>query len=177
MEKPTAIHESLPEPLPRPQIHTDYDGTNIYINISQADGGATGRGILIGMLSAFGSAVCVVLLLALIYFFRYTTRGRILLDRVGRPGQYDDEQAMLREEAEALEAMDELQRSDYLRAKGTSKRRAKSPSCGIRGECAAEERSLSSSIHTSQSAGDDTDRYISISVSGDTRERRLGVGV
>lgn len=92
---------------------------NIVITINNTgDGGSTGQGILIGMLSAFGSAVFVALLFGLIYFLRNTTRGRILLDRVGRPGQYDDEQQMLREEAEALETMGDLERTEYLRAKG-----------------------------------------------------------
>lgn len=80
--------------------------------------GSTGRGILIGMLSAFGSAVFVVLIFAIFYFFRHTNRGRIFLDRIGRPGEYDDEQALAREEAEALEGMDDLHRAEYLRAKG-----------------------------------------------------------
>lgn len=94
-------------------------GTNIVININSNDG-STGRGILIGLLSAFGSAAFVVLIFAVFYFFRHTNRGRILLDRIGRPGEYDDEQAFAREEAEALEDMDDLQRVEYLRAKGTS---------------------------------------------------------
>lgn len=89
---------------------------SIVININ--DGGSTGRGILIGILSAFGSAGVAVAVLAIFFFFRYTNRGRILLDRIGRPGEYDDEQAFAREEAEALESMDELQRTEYLRAKG-----------------------------------------------------------
>ena len=89
------------------------------INI-RANDGSTGKGILIGMLSAFGSAGFVALIFAVIYFFKYTNRGRIILDRVGRPGQYDDEQAFAREEAEALEVMDDLQRSEYMRAKGTN---------------------------------------------------------
>ena len=88
------------------------------INISSNDG-STGKGILIGMLSAFGSAAFVILVFAIFYFFRYTTRGRILLDRIGRPGEYDDEQALAREEADALEDMDDLERGEYLRAKGT----------------------------------------------------------
>ena len=92
-------------------------GTNIVINISSNDG-STGKGILIGLLSAFGSAAFVALIFAIIYFFRYTSRGRIILDRIGRPGEYDDEQALAREEAEALEEMDDLQRAEYLRAKG-----------------------------------------------------------
>jgi hypothetical protein len=88
----------------------------IVINIS--DAGSTGQGILIGVLSAFGSAGVAVLVLAVFFFFKYTNRGRIILDRIGRPGEYDDEQAFAKEEAEALETMDELQRAEYLRAKG-----------------------------------------------------------
>ena len=88
---------------------------NIVINIT--DGGSTGRGILIGVLSAFGSAGIAVLILAVFFFFRSTNRGRLLLDRIGRPGEFDDEQAFAREEAEALESMDDMQRADYLRAK------------------------------------------------------------
>lgn len=81
--------------------------------------GSTGKGILIGILSAFGSAGVAIIVLAVFFFFRYTQRGRIILDRIGRPGEYDDEQAFAREEAEALETMDELQQAEYLRAKGT----------------------------------------------------------
>jgi hypothetical protein len=80
--------------------------------------GSTGKGILIGMLSAFGSAALVALIMAIVYFFRYTNRGRIFLDRIGRPGEYDDEQQFLREEEEAMADMDEMQRQEYLRAKG-----------------------------------------------------------
>ncbi|KAL2863697.1 SSH4 family protein [Aspergillus lucknowensis] len=78
---------------------------------------STGKGILIGLLSAFGSAAVAVLVLAAFFFFKYTQRGRILLDRMGRPGEFDDEQAFMREEADALEVMDDLSRSEYLRAK------------------------------------------------------------
>ena len=101
---------------PHHKISPDGGPTNIVININ--DGGSTGRGILIGILSAFGSAGVAVLVLAIFFFFRYTNRGRILLDRIGRPGEFDDEQAFAKEEAEALEAMDDLQRAEYLRAKG-----------------------------------------------------------
>ena len=89
--------------------------SSFVINISA---GSTGKGILIGILSAFGSAGIAVLVLAIFFFFRYTNRGRILLDRIGRPGEYDDEQAFAKEEADALETMNELQRTEYLRAKG-----------------------------------------------------------
>ena len=90
--------------------------TNIVISI-RGDDGSTGKGILIGVFSALGSATFVALLVFILYFFRYTSQGRILLDRIGRPGEYDDEQAFAREEAEALETMDDLQRAEYLRAK------------------------------------------------------------
>lgn len=75
-------------------------------------------GILIGILSSFGSAILIALIFLVVYFFRYTTSGRIFLGRIGRPGEYDDEQAFAREEAEALEVMDDMQRVEYLRAKG-----------------------------------------------------------
>lgn len=80
--------------------------------------GSAVSGVVIGLLSSFGSAIFIALIFIVVYFFKYTAGGRILLDRLGRPGEYDDEQAFLREEAEALEEMDDLQRTEYLRAKG-----------------------------------------------------------
>lgn len=80
--------------------------------------GSTAKGILIGLLSAFGSALVALLVISLVLFLRYTQGGQLLLDRIGRPGEYDDEQAFAREEEEALQRMDDLQRSEYLRAKG-----------------------------------------------------------
>lgn len=93
------------------------DGHND-LTMSAPEMGSTGKGILIGIMSAFGSAGLIALVVAIIYFFRFTPRGRVFLDRLGRPGEYDDEQAFLREEEEALEAMDDSQRQEYLRAKG-----------------------------------------------------------
>lgn len=115
----TSYLHSTPSPPDRrsPWREASHDTTNIVINISSNDG-STGKGILIGMLSAFGSAAFVVLVFAAFYFFKYTNRGRIFLHRIGRPGGYDDEQAWVREEADALEDMDDLQRAEYLRAKG-----------------------------------------------------------
>ncbi|KAL9102886.1 MAG: hypothetical protein Q9163_002009 [Psora crenata] len=114
----TSYLQTAPSPTDHrsPWRGAPHDGTNIVINIS-SNNGSTGKGILIGMLSAFGSAAFVVLVFAIFYFFRYTSRGRIFLDRIGRPGDYDDEQALAREEAEALEEMDDLQRMEYFRAK------------------------------------------------------------
>ena len=120
MAKPSTFTTSYSESFETPRTpynQVPYQATNIVISIRNNDG-STGKGILIGMLSAFGSAGIVALIFALIYFFKYTSRGRIILDRVGRPGQYDDEQAFAKEEAEALETMDDLQRAEYLRAKG-----------------------------------------------------------
>jgi len=79
---------------------------------------STINGVVIGLLSSFGSAILIAFIFLVVYFFKYTSSGRILLDRIGRPGEYDDEQAYAREEAEALEEMDDLQRTEYLRAKG-----------------------------------------------------------
>jgi hypothetical protein len=115
----TSTFHQIPGPpssIPNGDVAMPGLSNNIVINIT--DGGSTGRGILIGILSAFGSAGVAVLVLAVFFFFRYTNRGRILLDRIGRPGEFDDEQAFIREEAEALESMDEMQRAEYLRAKG-----------------------------------------------------------
>ncbi|TAQ87757.1 hypothetical protein B7494_g3920 [Chlorociboria aeruginascens] len=78
---------------------------------------STVNGVVIGLLSSFGSAMLIALVFLIIYFFKYTSSGRILLDRMARPGEYDDEQAFVKEEAEALEIMDDLQRAEYLRAK------------------------------------------------------------
>ncbi|KXX73677.1 Protein ssh4 [Madurella mycetomatis] len=75
------------------------------------------NGIVIGLLSSFGSAILILCIFLAFYFVRYTASGRIFLDRIGRPGEYDDEQAFARDEAEALETMDDLQRTEYLRAK------------------------------------------------------------
>lgn len=75
--------------------------------------------VVIGLLSSFGSAILIAFLFIVVYVLRYTAPGRILLDRIGRPGEFDDEQAFAREEAEALESMDDMQRTEYLRAKGS----------------------------------------------------------
>ncbi len=94
----------------------------------QSDVGSAINGVIIGLLSSFGSALLIALVFLVVYFFRYTASGRILLDRIGRPGEYDDEQAFAREEAEALETMDDMQRTEYLRAKGTLPASPASPS-------------------------------------------------
>ena len=133
------------------------------------DAGSTGKGILIGILSAFGSAGVAVLVLAIFFFFKYTNRGRIILDRIGRPGEYDDEQAFIREEAEALETMDELQMAEYLRAKGMSP---------IPAAAAVNQTDLILySIHPSKSTGNSANRYLFITVSCNPRKRSFGLGI
>jgi hypothetical protein len=82
--------------------------------------GSTAKGIMIGVFSVLGAAGFCFLIFTIVYYFRYTQQGRVFLDRITRPGEYDDEQQFAKEEAEALEEMDDLQRAEYLRAKGTS---------------------------------------------------------
>lgn len=117
--QPTTLHTSI-YPLPTSEAsfnspfrhHSHYADQHASRRIT-----STGKGILIGMLSAFGSALLIGIILVLVYLLRYTNRGRIFLDRIGRPGEYDDEQAFIKEESEALEQMDDMQRSEYMRAK------------------------------------------------------------
>jgi hypothetical protein len=73
---------------------------------------------MIGIFSVLGAAGVCLIIAAIVYYFRYTNSGRIFLDRITRPGEYDDEQQFAKEEAEALEEMDDLQRTEYMRAKG-----------------------------------------------------------
>ncbi|CEO59165.1 Putative Protein SSH4 [Penicillium brasilianum] len=109
------IQESLQNVIS--SLSSSPDGTAHDVAASGDSSGSTGKGILIGILSAFGSAAIAFVVLAIFFFFKYTRRGRIMLDRIGRPGEYDDEQAFLREEETAMETMDDLTRSEYLRAK------------------------------------------------------------
>jgi len=74
--------------------------------------------IIVGLLSAFASAILIALAFVALYLYRYPSRSG-WLDFLGRPGEFDDEQAFLREEAEALETMDDMQKTEYLRAKGS----------------------------------------------------------
>jgi hypothetical protein len=76
-------------------------------------------GVIIGLASSFGSIVLIFLVIFIFWASGCAGSGRIILDRIGRPGEYDDEQAFAREEAEALENMDDMSRTEYLRAKGT----------------------------------------------------------
>jgi hypothetical protein len=79
--------------------------------------GSTAKGIMIGIFSVLGAAGVCLIIAAIVYYFRYTNQGRIFLDRITRPGEYDDEQQFAKDEAEALEDMDDLQRTEYMRAK------------------------------------------------------------
>ena len=76
-------------------------------------------GVVIGLVSSFGSIVLIALVIFIFWVSGCASTGRIILDRLGRPGEYDDEQAFARDEAEALEVMDDMARQEYLRAKGT----------------------------------------------------------
>lgn len=79
---------------------------------------STVNGVVIGLLSSFGSAALICLVALCIWWLRYTSSGRIVLDSIGRVGgAFDDAEAYAKEEAEALEQMDDLQRTEYFRAK------------------------------------------------------------
>jgi hypothetical protein len=88
------------------------------VRIARNDPGSTVKGIMIGIFSVLAAAGVCLIIAAIIYYFRYTQQGRIFLDRLSRPGEYDDEQQFAKEEAEALEDMDDIQRTEYMRAKG-----------------------------------------------------------
>lgn len=130
------------------------------------------NGVIIGLLSSLGSALLIALICLVIYFFRYTTSGRIFLDRIGRPGEYDDEQAFAREEAEALESMDDMQRTEYLRAKGNYHQ----SSFGRPGRSKYTYKSHHS-IHPRTPSRVGADGYFTIAILGHTGERRIGMGV
>ncbi|KAF2715651.1 SPRY domain-containing protein [Pleomassaria siparia CBS 279.74] len=90
---------------------------NQVAQVQYDDIGSTAKGIMIGIFSVLGAAGFVLIISIIVYYFRYTQQGRIFLDRITRPGEYDDEQQFAKEEAEALEEMDDIQRMEYLRAK------------------------------------------------------------
>jgi hypothetical protein len=75
--------------------------------------------IIVGLLSSFASAILIALAFVALYLYRYSSFGRNWLDFLGRPGEFDDEQAFAKEEADALEVMDDMQRTEYMRAKGS----------------------------------------------------------
>jgi hypothetical protein len=111
-------------PSAPPAVVLEYDDGSAQINHDlmrmkySSNIGSTAKGIMIGIFSVLGAAGVVLFIAAIVYYFRYTQNGRIFLDRITRPGEYDDEQQFAKEEAEALEEMDDLQRAEYLRAKG-----------------------------------------------------------
>ncbi|KAK9493519.1 concanavalin A-like lectin/glucanase domain-containing protein [Lipomyces doorenjongii] len=72
--------------------------------------------LLVGLISTLGSIMVLTVFFAILYFLFYTRQGRILLHR-GRPGEYDDEQAFLREEEEGLQHMDDIARTSYLQSR------------------------------------------------------------
>lgn len=105
-------------PTAMPDVHASHRDA---VRIARApDLGSTAKGIMIGIFSVLGAAGVCLIIASIIYYFRYTQQGRIFLDRLSRPGEYDDEQQFAKEEAEALEDMDDIQRTEYMRAKGMS---------------------------------------------------------
>ena len=121
---PTTLYRMYhTSPVPTPADVHDYTQNAhhdpVRIQGTMGDLSSTVKGIMIGIFSVLGAAGFVLIVAAVVYYFRYTQQGRIFLDRLSRPGEYDEEQQFAKEEAEALEDMDDIQRTEYLRAKGT----------------------------------------------------------
>ncbi|EDU43607.1 SPRY domain containing protein [Pyrenophora tritici-repentis] len=119
---PTTLHKayypSVHAPSAPPSMLTGHRNSHHdVIRIQSNSLGSTAKGIMIGIFSVLGAAGVCLIIAAIVYYFRYTNQGRIFLDRITRPGEYDDEQQFAKEEAEALEEMDDLQRTEYMRAK------------------------------------------------------------
>jgi hypothetical protein len=129
---------------------------------------------MIGIFSVLGAAGLCLIIAAIIYYFRYTQQGRIFLDRISRPGEYDDEQQFAKEEAEALEEMDDMQRIEYMRAKGTTANLDIPPWHRY-----ADSRVITNlcSLRASQPSRIRSDRHIPITVPGNTREGCISLGV
>lgn len=68
-----------------------------------------------GLLSAIGTLL--VGLLCMLIWFAVAGDGRIRLGATGEPGEFDDESALLEEEQDALELMDEHNRDMYYEAR------------------------------------------------------------
>lgn len=140
------------------------------------------RGVVIGLMSAFGIAVFLAILIVLFYCVKFTSKGRIFLDGIRGPGEYDDEQAFAREEEEALETMDDMQRTEYLRAKGMAAQKHRVP---FRGELSVVfhlARWLTTyfhhhSIHRGEPSRIHGHANITITIPGHSRKGRFGLGV
>jgi len=128
------------------------------------------NGIIIALFSSFGSVILVAVIFLVFYFLRHTAPGRIFLDRIGRPGEYDDEQAFAREEAEALETMDDMQRTEYLRAKGRLPRHCGSALFFLVADTV-------NSLCNRQPSRVCSDRYFAVAIPRHPGEGCLGMGV
>jgi hypothetical protein len=125
---------------------------------------------MIGIFSVLGAAGVCLIIAAIVYYFRYTSQGRIFLDRITRPGEYDDEQQFAKEEAEALENMDDLQRTEYMRAKGMI--------LALDLPQALHTRQLTScSLCAGQSTRVCANRHFPLTVLGHTGEGRVRLGI
>lgn len=122
LSPPTTLYRMHHTAQPADAHHSSQNAYHDPVRIqgNMGDLSSTVKGIMIGIFSVLGAAGFVLIVAAIVYYFRYTQQGRIFLDRLSRPGEYDDEQQFAKEEAEALEDMDDIQRTEYLRAKGTT---------------------------------------------------------
>jgi hypothetical protein len=133
--------------------------------------GSTAKGIMIGIFSVLGAAGVCLIIAAIVYYFRYTNQGRIFLDRITRPGEYDDEQQFAKEEAEALEDMDDIQRAEYMRAKGMANTAPQSMAFLL------EHPLTLCSFCASEPTRIRPDRHLVVAVPGHTREGCVSMGI
>jgi hypothetical protein len=73
--------------------------------------------LFFGLFFGLGGGILLFIVLSAILLWRYGRSGRIRLG-AGGPGDFDDEQRSLEEEAAMMEQLDQSQQEAYYRAKG-----------------------------------------------------------
>src|SRR5271169_728928 len=74
--------------------------------------------LFFGLFFGLGGGLFLLIIFSAIIYWRYLRSGRIRLG-AGGPGELDDEQRLLEEEAAAMNQLDLSQQEAYYRAKGT----------------------------------------------------------
>ena len=73
--------------------------------------------MFLGLFFGLGGSMLLFIIVSTILYWRYGHLGRIRLG-AGGPGDLDDEQRLLEEEAAMMEQLDQSQQEAYYRAKG-----------------------------------------------------------
>src|SRR5271169_4028993 len=74
--------------------------------------------LFFGLFFGLGGGLFLLIIFSAIIYWSYQRSGRIRLG-AGGPGELDDEQRLLEDEAAAMERLDLSQQEAYYRAKGT----------------------------------------------------------